>query len=296
MQQEFDVKKWRLEHPMDYFKALELMCAASNKDEIFKQIYKVTRLHLPETLYKYYSLSDSSKLNEAKFKTLKSQHIFMSDIKDFNDPFDSRAFFYNQSDLLQFERLRPHGGKLIDDFAAYLKSSAFTDAGINCMPMWAHYANGHRGFCVSYDIKPEENSDLCSQIFPVQYANTRIDVTTLMVEQARKIIEKTENSLLLDIKPIIISDLSLIYMSLLLSNIKHSTWSYEKEYRCTTASNAKGMPYLPAKPSGIYIGLKCSGKHVSRLIEISRVIKIPVYKMEFNECETYFDLSASRLE
>ncbi len=26
----------------------------------------------------------------------------------------------------------------------------------NCMPMWAHYANNHRGFCVEYKInKPK---------------------------------------------------------------------------------------------------------------------------------------------
>lgn len=46
------------------------------------------------------------------------------------------------------------------------------------MPMWAHYANNHAGFCVSYDMK--ENKQLSGCTFPVQYTNQRIDITSLM--------------------------------------------------------------------------------------------------------------------
>ena len=163
------------------------------------------------------------------------------------------------------------------------------------MPLWAHYANNHKGFCVSYNIKCKENLELSSFIFPIQYTRQRIDITSQMIEQARQLIKKAENHSSLDGKVIKIDDLSLLYIPLFLSNIKHTSWSYEKEYRCTTASSASGMPFLPAKPSAIYIGMKCSDKDTSRLIDISNELRVPVYKMSFNECASCFDLTASPL-
>ena len=38
--------------------------------ELFKTIYQITRLHVPEVLYQYYSLSEDTKLNKLKLKTL----------------------------------------------------------------------------------------------------------------------------------------------------------------------------------------------------------------------------------
>ena len=34
---------------------------------IFEQIYKVTRMYIPDTLYKFYSLTDDEVLNKEKF-------------------------------------------------------------------------------------------------------------------------------------------------------------------------------------------------------------------------------------
>lgn len=44
-------------------------------------------------------------------------------------------------------------------------------------------------------------------------------------------------------KEIVISDLSLVYLAQYLCNIKHSSWQYEKEFRCTIGAKAKGMPF-----------------------------------------------------
>lgn len=66
-------------------------------------------------------------------------------------------------------------------------------------------------------------------------------------------------------KQMLISDLSLIYVSQFLCNIKHSTWSYEKEFRCTKDANAKGMPYIDAVPKAIYIGMNCNEENKKSL-------------------------------
>ena len=58
-EENWDLETWRKEHPMDYFKALHILGMAdigAAQAEIFKQIYQVIRLHVPDILYKYYSL------------------------------------------------------------------------------------------------------------------------------------------------------------------------------------------------------------------------------------------------
>ena len=92
------------------------------------------------------------------------------------------------------------------------------------------------------------------------------------------------------IKKILIHDLSLIYVAQFLCNIKHSTWSYEKEFRCTNGANAKGMPYIDAIPKAIYIGMKCNEKNKNRLTEIARTLSIPVYQMHLEELSGKFSL------
>ena len=92
----WNLEEWRKKYPMDYYKALRILSEANNgmvATEMFKVIYQITRLHIPEVLFKYYSLSDDDELNKKKFQTLSEGKVFMSEIKDFNDPFDGKAFF-----------------------------------------------------------------------------------------------------------------------------------------------------------------------------------------------------------
>ena len=103
-EKDWDREKWHLSHPMDYFGALYMLMTMPKKAPqfptiittamVFDIICCATRLHIPDYLYKYYSLNDDKKLNEDKFQTLNNQKIFMSDIKEFNDPFDGKAFYY----------------------------------------------------------------------------------------------------------------------------------------------------------------------------------------------------------
>lgn len=107
---------------MDYFKALNILCMADPGDaqaEVFKAIYRVVRLYIPDVLYKYCSLSSDETMNMKKFQTLSDGKIYMSEIKDFNDPFDGKGFFYDASKLADIERLKPHAGRLIDSFNGF---------------------------------------------------------------------------------------------------------------------------------------------------------------------------------
>lgn len=295
-EKDWNLEEWRKRCPMDYYKALRILSEANNgmiATEMFKVIYQITRLHVPEVLFKYYSLSDDEELNKKKFQTLSEGKVFMSEIKDFNDPFDGKAFFYNPESLVDIERLHVHEGRLIDDFTAFVRGTCFTSNGVKSMPMWAHYANNHKGFCVSYNVK--EDIELRSSIFPMQYTEERLDVTSVIRKQAEAICNKIDENVCRGKKTILYDDLTIIYMALLLYNVKHVSWSYENEFRYFVPSNVSGLPYAKAIPEAIYIGMKCDEKHKKTLGEITDYWDIPLYQMEMHECSEKYELVATRI-
>lgn len=292
-EKDFDIEKWRIENPMDYFKAMYLINTSLNKDEVFREIYRISRLYIPKTLFKYFSLTDNLSLNEQKLETLQQKKIFMSNVKDLNDPFDNKAYFYRQKELKKYERLAENGGKLIDDFSVFSKVASLTANNVNSMPMWAHYANNHTGFCVSYDM--ELNTELSSCTFPVQYTDERIDITSIMDRQVQQIVQQFEKQSQQGKKKILLDDLSLIYMTAYFCNIKHISWNYENEFRCATGANAPGMPYISAIPKEIYIGKNCTNTYLDRIIKIAKELQVPVFQMVFDELNSEFNLVPRRI-
>ncbi len=298
--EDFDKEKWLQENPIDYFKYLYILFTSNEltpdiPNEIvmkvtFDTLYKVTRLYIPDTLYKYYSLTNDEDLNKKKFSTLKNKQIYMSDIKDFNDPFDGKAFFYNPKELVGIQRLTPHNGRVIDDFTVFNKGTALTENKTSCMPMWAHYANNHHGYCVAYDMENPNNLALSACTFPVQYTDQRLDITSYMKKFTGMVSSEIDKQVAQGQKQIVISDLSLIYMAQYLSNIKHSTWQYEKEFRCTMGAISKGMPYIDAVPKAIYIGMNCNKQNRKKLITIAKQQSIPIYEMKLNEFSENYSL------
>ena len=298
---DFDKEKWLQEHPIDYFKLLYVLFNTTKNaptdmprdfvmNVVFELLYPVTRLYIPDTLYKFYSLNDDKELNEKKFSTLQNKQIFMSDIKDFNDPFDGKAFFYDSKELAKIKRLQHIKGRIIDDFTTFHKGTALTENDTSCMPMWAHYANNHHGFCVAYDMRNPANTALAGCTFPIQYTDERLDITSFMKNYANGVSSEIDKQIAQGIKTIVINDLSLIYVAQYLCNIKHSTWRYEKEFRCTNGANAKGMPYIDAVPKAIYIGMNCKEPNRSKLIAIAKSISIPIYQMSLDELSENYSL------
>lgn len=289
----WDQEKWRNENPMDYFKALYLILSAPDRLPgiardmtmaiAFKNLYNVIRLYIPTTLYKFYSLTDDVTLNGQKLSTLRNKQVYMSAISDFNDPFDGKAFYYNPKSLAGIKYLQEHGGRLIDDFTAFNRGTAFTENDTSCMPMWAHYSNNHRGYCVAYDMKAPENLALSSSTFPIQYTDQRLDITSYMKKYAEMVSEEADRRISQGSVEILLKDMSIVYLAVFLCNIKQRTWQYEKEFRCTVAANAEGMPYVTAVPKAIYVGMNCSEKNRDELVLIARQLSVPIYQMKLDE-------------
>lgn len=290
---DFDKEKWRKENPMDYLKAARILTMSKEPavtDEIFKTIFQIAQLHIPDTLYKYYSLTDNTEKNEKKFNTLLQKKVFLSEVKDFNDPFDCKAFYYNADVLSKHDRLKHCNGRVIDDFSSMQRVASLTECGVQSMPMWAHYAHNHDGFCVAYDMNDQYNLAMKSCTFPVQYTDQRIDITSVMNSFVEAALHELEVQQAAGNKAILIHDLKVVYIPVLLCNIKHSSWSYEKEYRCTQAAQAPNIPFVGAKPKEIFIGINCKTENATLLHTIGDTLGIPVHQMAFDEVTEGYEL------
>lgn len=295
MNEEFDLKTYLRENSMDYLKAMELIKKNTNNDIVMQIISEIARLHVPELVYKYDSLSDNFEKDIRKFKTLLNKKVYLADPKSFNDPFDNKAFFYRNEVLAKYDFLKYCNGKIIDDFSNYVRLASFTSNGINNMPMWTHYSNNHRGYCVVYNTKSNKNTDLSSNLFPVQYIEERVDITPILDSFIAELVSLKEKSSITVEKIISSNSLIIGSISIYCTCLKHLSWSCEKELRCVVSSNHSEIPYLDAIPSAIYIGAKCSEMNKKHLFDIASKSNIPIYQMLFNEYSLKYELEAKQL-
>lgn len=294
MSEEFDIEKYREEMPMDYFKAIELIKEDPSNPILANAIYKVTRIHIPDKIYKYYSLTADDMLNEAKLDTLLQQKVYLSKPSSFNDPFDTKAFFYKPENLMKFDILKECNGKIIDDFSKLSGIACFTRNGVNSMPMWAHYSNNHQGYCVEYDTNNKKNHLLKSCCLPVQYTDKRVDISNIMENIVEEILQLKAEAKKKNIKEIKVDNLLIIWVSMYYSLLKHKSWSYEKEIRLVINLPKVGK-YTDAIPSAIYIGAKCHEMNKKKLFDIAYTLNIPIYQMELDEYSLEYELKPRKI-
>lgn len=125
--------------------------------------------NLPQYIYKYMD-EDTIK------KVIKSNALKFNISSNFNDPFDSKALirynfpyelivsFFDLSSLPEKERniavsrkvldideMRKMSNAIYSEFDNSMAISCFSEAD-DIDLMWSHYANGHRGVCLKFDI------------------------------------------------------------------------------------------------------------------------------------------------
>lgn len=257
-----------MEQIIDYKQLFEIFKYEENIENILIDIYD--KAHpLPksvEYIYKYYFVDPENKDDIKKMDTLLNQEVYLVESSAFNDPFDDKAFWFDKNQLIEYGKKHGVECRLDDIYISnnFKKIACFTKNGKNSMPMWAHYANNHQGFCVEYDLK--DNFQLCASLFPVQYLDQKLDITDILkcrIEMAEK---NTNPDLFIE---------ALKWISVFCCAIKHDSWSYEKEYRVILSK--RHPDYLPAKPNKIYMGSNC--KCEKNLKEVANKLNIDIYKM-----------------
>lgn len=247
----------------DFKKLFELL-----EEKKFDEIFNYIGEYIPKTLYKYYYLFDEDSdyavaENEKRFNTLSENKLWLSDFKKFNDPFEARNFYTDIHKLKQsgyddetIEKIK-FTQHLIE--SSY-KATSFSGHLKDCMPMWAHYANNYKGFCVEYEVL----NTRC--IFPVFYENTR-NASTIFARILHDVYQCEKNPTT-EMQDTVLQEAMLLQLSYC---VKHKSWGYENEYRVLIPelSNLKLCGELGLKPIKIYSGLNTTSLHIDRLQEIS---------------------------
>ncbi len=254
---------------------------------------------VPDILYKYRDWGVENNRN-----SLKKQELFFSSFDLFNDPFEGKILYsYNKDDLTE-ENIRkkiqqqlfiqsPHiKGKQLEKLVKHwLKESPIRDEkyrlqvarefqrdlnnriGIVCLsmirdsfPMWAYYANCHKGFCIGYDKKSLAIATE-SILAPVQYVEKMPTMNLL----------HTSNNLFK------------------LSFSKAEGWKHEQEFRLAKFNFCNKIVWLPKDAIvEVILGLRISDTHRNEIIdEVKQRLpnirlfqaKLPegVFTMEFDQ-------------
>lgn len=128
-------------------------------------------------------------------------------------------------------------------------------------PMWAHYADNHKGFCIGYGIKE----------LGINFTLTQLTLPVLYRENMNINVEDIDD---------IDGSLGMHALS-----IKSPAWSYEREWRIFALHNAPKTKEIMPKPKEILLGAKMVPHERQRVIEICQRKNIPFKQMVIDDRE-----------
>ncbi|MBP3541538.1 MAG: DUF2971 domain-containing protein [Clostridia bacterium] len=257
-----------------FYKALKEARKQGNMTMAYKaidtEILPELRKELPTKIYKYYRLDENITNNQMRLDTLKENSIWASVPSFFNDPFECQFMYLDKEDLkksgfpLEIEKI---WNQIMSRIRQHITTICFSQ-NPNDMPMWAYYANEHRGFCVEYEIVNKQH------LYPVLYAENRINTQNLFVEMIYGLFNPEATSEEIT---------SLFKHLLLLCAFKDKSWKAENEIRAIFLNpsdeiNNNGKrctcEEVGVKPTKIYIGVQCSNEHSEELKKTAEELKI----------------------
>lgn len=232
---------------------------------------------VPDRLYKFFFLCDDGIENKKRFDTLEARKTWLAPATAQNDPYEFEGLYPD------WDKLAPKGytHELIDPILSRIKASillaAFTTETETNLPMWAYYANNHRGFCAVYEVKEKQ------KFRNITYESERIGVASLLGNSLYYALPNPQI-------PVEKWKAEGDKYNLLLSEmlyIKHESWKHEHEYRLIypieSANQAQGAAIedekLGIQIAGLYAGLKCSVKNKMQLSNIAVALGVP-----YQEC------------
>lgn len=203
------------------------------------------------TLYKYV------KLNYV-VDVLDNQRLYLSDGKDFNDPFEITITDKAKSNISHIDGL--HILSLTNSYRKKL--------------MWSHYADSHKGVCLTIKVPK-------GLVYPVCYSTKRIYEDS----NIDNIISSSQKS----IKRNVNNNFSLLNKYKKIALIKDKKWFYEKEYRVVFDKDDEdsliledGKWYMPVKITNIHLGVnfeKNDKKTKKEIIEACKRNNITIKEM-----------------
>ena len=259
----------------------------------WSEAVKYKNSFVPSSLYKYsplFSKTDTyyQEENNRRLKSLTEKQLWVSNYKNLNDPFEFKALF------LERERIKQYGWN-IDDLEKCLELAktliqigCFSNYGVSHMPLWAHYSNNHKGYCVKYKLLDK------TAIYPVLYVEHREPTATIPTRICSEFIKSYKKNE--EPSQDFFRHLIYLYISFT-AKFKH--WEYEDEFRVFNikANVEKGTLLSFAETNmeieKIYLGLNCEYKE--EIKQIGKTIGCEVYEMVFDEYSREFELQTKRI-
>ena len=156
---------------MDYSKYMELIYKGKNEEAI-----ALKNAYVPDVLYKYYSLDERLDLNNKKLQCLQEAKVYLSEFKEFNDPFEGKFLIFDEEKLKEKGWDRNQVESYYMQMASLFRIGCLSNTSQQNMPMWAYYANSHKGFCVEYEISEKQKK----YIFPIAYESERLYANSII--------------------------------------------------------------------------------------------------------------------
>jgi hypothetical protein len=255
----------------------------------------------PVRLYKY------QPVNARTLENLKMRKLWFSAPSAFNDPFDcsvdwvlkdaddddvQRAWAYarSQADLTPgLEAKLATDGNPNDAFRRLLNRSAaqvltqpqlvarIKQTGVACFSaknddllMWAHYADGHRGFCMEFDASGEP----FSKALPVVYRDAMPPPVNVL-----DVLDGKHTG----------SDIHEVMF-----RTKYECWQYEEEWRVLHAKAGTERTYSHDLLTGVYFGLAMPSGQKDMIGQLLHDSEVQLYEM--NRGEGGFSVVATGVE
>lgn len=238
-------------------------------------IYGITDGQYPRYLYKYWSI-------ESALRFLRNHNIKFSRYDEFNDPFECAFHLYGTYSNKEAIDYILKNQNMEDNEQARLVASTFTtndikslidntikedilsSMGIFCMTetpenilMWAHYAKGHEGVCIKFDLLKDPYT--FSTLVKMNYSTGFMNLDFLKPE--KDVVE--------------------------LLHHKSVDWMYEKEYRIL--KNEIGLVEVtPSAVSEIIFGCRTNAKDkliIKEVVSNNRDYSIEYKQAAMHSCD-----------
>lgn len=289
-----------------------------------------------QMLFKYISLNDDINLNNSKLSALAKNKAWLSTFAALNDPFEAKATYFNREQLHNITGASDLVLNLMGVLINYLNDKyvvySLTGSSYDCMPMWAHYANNHRGFCVKYEIDSSfyDMPDVMCDMKKVDYFASRKSITPY-IEEILHFYEDMKSSKFAEPSKEVQGKITDALIEAQNRNYftKHISWSYENEYRLIYTAVPHGdfphghtelinqnlrtintelfelqkgkgtlvdLSEIGLSISKVYVGLECNEEHIKLLNRISNSLGCGnAYKLSIHEQNKEFCLNTTEI-
>ena len=277
------------------------------KNLAIEDAFAIKEKHIPKSIFKYKSV------NENSLKEFREDSVWLTNPKNYNDPYDSVASYDvcsirnqmikdNIENIIKDKRVPSEIiyqakassnpldviysyflKKVNPNFQIKIKSALdkaqfflddaswnhFNNLLINslkvssfggnndCLLMWSHYADWHRGFCIEYNLEKFKKDDYQRRfLFPVIYSDELFDITQYWY---------SANNL----------------YPILMAIHKNKKWSYEEEWRLIFPGGIieNDGYYNFGLPKAIYLGTKILQENANKIIKIATKKNVSVFRM-----------------